>query len=343
MEKHRTNNRQNWIDIAKGILIFIVVLGHIGFCTKDETYKDVFGFTSQLALFYISYYIPAFFVITGMCTNFNVPFKSYFIKNFKALIIPNILIGVIITHWLDLFLDKTGLSYNNFLSIDYITTLWRGGGQWFLSALFVAKICMYFINRFLQNKKLIVWGLIFVLMLIASVLYNKGIGKNIWFYKHAVLLLPFMFFGYRLKTHQEWINNTSKAILIGLGGFALWLALPTIGVSRPYVIGLPGVYWGNFIFFVVCASMEIIALLAICKRIGKCRIMECVGKHTLTTYLLHFSYLTFLLRCSYNYVDESTNLILRIFIIIAILCITILMSTLTDIWIEKHLPFLKGK
>lgn len=67
MEKHRTNNRQNWIDIAKGILIFIVALGHIGFCTKDETYKDVFGFTSQLTLFYISYYIPAFFVITGMC------------------------------------------------------------------------------------------------------------------------------------------------------------------------------------------------------------------------------------------------------------------------------------
>ena len=44
--------------------------------------------------------------------------------------------------------------------------------------------------------------------------------------------------------------NTNKETL-GVLSLVLWMTLPLLGISSPYVIGVPGVYWGNFIFFVI--------------------------------------------------------------------------------------------
>ena len=337
--------RYSWIDIAKGILICFVVIGHVGFCVQDEAYKDVYAFTSKLNPLFISYYMPAFFVITGMCSSFNKPFGEFFVKNFKALIIPNILIGIFFAQWLNLFLSNTtGLSYLNILDIDYWAIVWNGGGQCFLSALFIAKIIMYFIYKYLFKYRKLTAVLLMSVLLLASVLYNKKLVPNVWFFEQALLLLPFMYAGVIMKDYTNYIrNNKLKILILGVLSLVLWMTLPLFGISSPYVIGVPSVYWGNFIFFVIIALLETMALCAISMIINISKPLQTIGKHTLTTYLLHFSILAFLLRCSFYFIDINTHIAVRIIALVLIILTSIFLSVIIDMWIDKHVKFLKGK
>jgi fucose 4-O-acetylase-like acetyltransferase len=76
MEKTITN-RINWIDIAKGIGIFLVVLGHTGIPVK-------------LSYWIYSFHMPLFFFISGMCFDISKyqSFKSILLKKSKTLLLP---------------------------------------------------------------------------------------------------------------------------------------------------------------------------------------------------------------------------------------------------------------
>lgn len=49
-------NRIEWVDIAKGIAILLVVLGHTGLAVGSARYLDAFIY---------SFHLPLFFVLSG--------------------------------------------------------------------------------------------------------------------------------------------------------------------------------------------------------------------------------------------------------------------------------------
>ena len=92
------SERIPYIDVAKGILILLVVYDHL---------PDVYMYLLNLSNSHIEYlndtqwifklfFMPAFFCITGMCSNFNKNFKPFLISNLKTLIVPNVLLGIIV-------------------------------------------------------------------------------------------------------------------------------------------------------------------------------------------------------------------------------------------------------
>lgn len=87
--------RENWIDVTKGILILLVVLGHIPFIAKMEGVKfqpiDIMGEYYGL---YGCFYMAAFFVLTGICSNFDTNYKIFLWRNTKSLLIPSITLVV---------------------------------------------------------------------------------------------------------------------------------------------------------------------------------------------------------------------------------------------------------
>lgn len=69
MDKQK-RERIHYIDIAKGILIICVVITHTPAFAK--TYGvDGFQWLESLRPLFNSYFMPAFFCITGFCTNFG--------------------------------------------------------------------------------------------------------------------------------------------------------------------------------------------------------------------------------------------------------------------------------
>ena len=72
-------SRTEWVDIAKGIGIVCVCLGHLGIESIDRV---VFTF-----------HMPLFFILSGMFLNGDVPFNEFIKKKSKRLLVPYYVTG----------------------------------------------------------------------------------------------------------------------------------------------------------------------------------------------------------------------------------------------------------
>ena len=132
-------SRTEWVDIAKGIGIVCVCLGHLGIESIDRV---VFTF-----------HMPLFFILSGMFLNGNVPFSEFIKKKSKRLLVPYYVTGGIIcflVFWADVFRKMwerilpdlcsmfiavlCGSCFKVFDVIDGV------GALWFLWALFWASV-----------------------------------------------------------------------------------------------------------------------------------------------------------------------------------------------------------
>ena len=84
MRVYNATDRIEYIDIAKGILIIFVVLGHITTLPHILTY----GMKAVITTFHI----PAFFIINGMLTKAEkiqkTPVKQFLLNRSYRLLIP---------------------------------------------------------------------------------------------------------------------------------------------------------------------------------------------------------------------------------------------------------------
>ena len=326
--------RKSWIDIAKGILILLVVLGHVQYYAHDFAGTDDFKFVERTHIIFITWYMPAFFVITGYCTNFSIPFKEFLVKNVKSLIVPS----VFLSWWVNLFLSPSGLSYLNFLQQDYYVILITCG-PWFLTALFVAKMLMYGMQRYLKCN--VAWKsiLLLILMLVSASLYNKKVVTNVWYFEHALLLLPFMYFGILLRNHQSWKHEKLLFLMLGAANLALAVTMKWLHLPYPYIVGMVGVFWGNFWLCVLMGISGTLGLFVICERMNRCKWLEFLGRHTITIYLLQQSVMVFLIKMYLQYQIGLPRLFIAILLIFA----TTFICTLIDVFIDRYASVLKGK
>ena len=131
----QAKERLHWIDVAKGLLILLVVYGHLYAWTRKLN-PEAADILLQSLNFFLSFYMPAFFVITGYCSNFKKPFLDFFFSSFKTILLPGLTFAL----------------FDAVISFDVnIQRLYRiakdfilyGGQYWFLSALFMGRIIYY--------------------------------------------------------------------------------------------------------------------------------------------------------------------------------------------------------
>ena len=104
MDKKYLQNRYNWVDIAKGLAIIAVVLGHIGFQWINTPL-----FPMRLLFIYL-WHVPVFFMIGGFFIKkekLNNP-KTFIIGKFNNLYLKLIFIYIPVL-----------LVHNVFLSIGF--------------------------------------------------------------------------------------------------------------------------------------------------------------------------------------------------------------------------------
>ena len=131
------------IDIAKGIGIFLVVIGHL------------ISMNSYPGKVIYSFHMPLFFFLSGVCFNQDkyLKFSSFLCNRLKSLIWPCLCFTVLISIMQALILD---------IPISQLKTE-LPGALWFLPILFIAEIIYYPIQ--VLKKRYIVFILcIFYLM-----------------------------------------------------------------------------------------------------------------------------------------------------------------------------------
>lgn len=83
------SKRLEYIDVAKGILIMLMVMGHtLNIATYQPEANDFVRNVNLLETLYKGFYMCTFFVITGYCSNFNKPFWNFTKANLKTIVLP---------------------------------------------------------------------------------------------------------------------------------------------------------------------------------------------------------------------------------------------------------------
>lgn len=162
--------RLHYIDIAKGLLILTVLCHHVPHVSAIYNVDNAFvDFLKSTSVIYISFFMPAFFIITGYCTNFSkYNFMKFFLNNCKSILLPAFCLGFI-SMWLKLCSSGCTDLYE-YCKLGFRTLIVQGGPYWFLASLFlskmIVKIWVVSTNKISKNRNYDMYTLLFFLMLL---------------------------------------------------------------------------------------------------------------------------------------------------------------------------------
>lgn len=205
-----STNRIIWIDWAKSILIYLMIVAHTSQISK----------TTDVLI--CGFHMPAFFILSGLLIHFSGNVKNTIVKSFKRLIIPALFF--------------TGVNYVVFLikhivhdSCDFDSCIVKPilglviydrsiahpicGVIWFLVVLFLAKIVMELIDRFKFKNHIIVLVLLLGTYILGCFEPDFGL---LYYPKRLLLVLPFLYVG--LFSKNILLRNDVKIIPVLIMG-----------------------------------------------------------------------------------------------------------------------------
>lgn len=128
--------RNQWLDVAKGITIILMVLGHT---TIPKLLSD----------FIWAFHMPLFFIASGLATDWSrwldLPFSTFLMEKVKSLFLPFIIYSFIV---LSIACPQDFMTLKGWLCYG-----WMGFGLWFIPVLFggliIVRLIMSFCNDYL--------------------------------------------------------------------------------------------------------------------------------------------------------------------------------------------------
>jgi acyltransferase len=316
-------DRIMWIDIARGIGIILVIIGHV---SRNQ----------ELQNFIYSFHMPLFFMLSG----FLYKHKENFVKNkFKRLMIPYFVFSMLcFIYWViierNIRAQYNVSAFNQFINIF----LCRGGegnyiynaAMWFLPCLFVTEIIFDFINSKLQNKSKIYLP---ILMLCSSILgywYPKLTTCRLPFCMDIIFItIVFYYLGYIIKFKEQYIrekvNNPIKIILS--------LILMTVAIILSYIekgMNLNNLIYNSYILLFVTAIIGVLGIYFI-SNVIRSKILNYISLNSLYIMCIHepikrvlIVIISKITKISAEVIRNNIILIISVSIITLIVCLIII-------------------
>lgn len=277
--------RIKWVDIAKGIAIILMVIGH----TIPYNAINIFIF---------SFHMPLFVILSGI--TYKPPKNKEDIKNrikkyIKQLLIPYIITLLICTTLLTIdnnfsFLNLgkqivknliwgNGCDYT-FLGVNFVGV----GALWFLIALFFSKLFFDIINYNINNKDSCTNLIIYCFLALIGII----IGKIIWLPQNLDLILIFLLYLYIGFMFNKYTKNIEKhKTIIFIVCFIIWTIC--LGFNLNIELAVRGYPYGFLsVIESICASYCIIELCKIFEKSNKLQfILTKIGTISLIILCVH--------------------------------------------------------
>lgn len=207
--KENKKIRISWIDIAKGLGIFFIVMQHV---KNSGPVRDM-----------MTYSVPIFFFLSGMTFCKKNGQKDFFINKIKRLYIPYLIVSII-SIFIYLLLGKyigAGVGLNGkdildnlfgmiYANADCGNMMWNRP-LWFIPTLFVALIITNIIEQ-IKNRdiKIIYIGLLTLLgMILAS--FNINLPFQL---ETALSMLIWIYIGMYFKPILFKIEKNKKLVIV---------------------------------------------------------------------------------------------------------------------------------
>lgn len=176
------------LDIAKGIGIMLVVIGH---CINGKNIPGAFIY---------AFHMPLFFFISGVCFNLerHKEFLPFLYKRVRQLLVPAVVFSLVLTALSVPLMSGAGYKWENLM--------WQGfpGAIWFLGVLFLTELLYWVMYKVVRGKKMLlgigtVLSLVLTLVTSAHGLCNPyqifATFGALFFYATGHLLRPFVLNG----------------------------------------------------------------------------------------------------------------------------------------------------
>lgn len=281
------NSRNRQYDIARGIAMMLVVLGH---CHQR-----------QIEVFVCLFHMPVFLFISGFFwkdENINNPI-GFFKKRFKGLYLPYLCYEIIFFFLRPVFLalgwyDAGAVSWNFGVGevlkeiIKIVLLMGREqllGAFWYLVMLLMLEIgywiISYIVHKIFNDREDFRFGFIFLVWIIGCLLSRHIAIPRIG---SALIGLPFFYIGYLTKKYQVNLKYTSVTCFASL----IFLIVSVIFGSA--AIGSVTIH--DPAFQLLCGCVGIYLVMSISKRIESNNwkwslIFDFVGTNTITVMAFH--------------------------------------------------------
>lgn len=324
--------RIEFVDLAKGICILLVVLLH------------VFGDMSGVVIKIMNLFrMPLYFVLSGLFFKTYDGFIPFFKKKTNKLLIPFSFFFFFIVVPTTILLDiKNGIDItwsSVFLDVNGKLNLGIDGTMWFLLCLFFINIFFYVI--FLLSKR----NLITIIVLscicgITGYLLNMKNQYLLLWMDSSLTAMPFFMLGYVMRKHSSVLTEdfsrkdfvlsiAALGVLLLVFGFNEYCGTDVIGFARnEYNVHLLSLYVGGM------AGTLLVLLFS--KYFGKLPIVSYIGRYSIVVLLTHLLFLFVIRNILYQAQIPQEE---RIDINIAVFVVIVLFSLPTIKYCVKYLPY----
>ncbi len=263
------SKRIGYLDIARGIGILLVVLGHNDFGAVSPFFHQVI----------YSFHIPLFFFLSGYFINTSISFFDYFKKRFHSILKPY-LFTIFLIYFASISFEKMGFQTaigrivkSLYGSIDYID--WAQ--LWFLPNLFVVSLYAFIfivvVGRL--RKRWLTWAVLLATLAISLPLLQifypfpvSVFGKEYELFglpfSLDVMLLSGFFFILGNEVRQVTSEKTFSPILLLIGA---GIGLIALNVIFPYSVDIAKRVYESFLVNTVEAVLGIVFVLALSRQI----------------------------------------------------------------------------
>lgn len=332
MEKKRIE----WIDILRGLGMFIVIWGH---CFLSDAYR--------VKSYIYSFHMPLFFFISGLTfsTNYlDLPFKDYIKRKIKGLLVPYLIINLIGILILFIYSKFDIVSFKGIVeylcgmvySSDSVFSI-PSSNTWFIPCLFLVDILFYLICKYSKGKV----DILYLVCLCGIVSYANGIsGYQVfgpWHIETALTGIVFYYLGYVFISNQDKFEKLYKNNKIM---FIVGLILAIVGIlfaASNRRITMNGNKYGAIISFYISSFSTIFGLVLFVKLfLKKSYVFRQIGKDSIFYLGYHFMFV----RIVKSFFPEL--IITNLGVICVSICITCILFILSFI-MKKYLPIVFGK
>lgn len=336
--------RLSYIDITKGFAIFFIVLGH----------AIVHSLNSHFAFNIIySFHVPLFFIMSGFTfESINKNFFHFLKNKIIRILIPYFIWSVLFLIPYYIFgkgVDEAFGNTGTFNFVDNIYSIIYGVGVnsllkqntplWFLPALFTMEFIFYFLCKFKLKRS---HAIICISLLLLSIISYKNITYVFPFGFNTFLNLGIFFYvGYLMKKFN-WIDKYYSKKFLFFVFFIVGIIFSIINDS----VSCVDYYYGNIYFFYITGFSLSLFVIFISKYINKCKIMEYIGRNTMSILIFHKLVIVFFqnkVLFVKTYLRNS-NFLFELFLGIVISIITIVVCLLISKLIKTlKMNFLLGE
>lgn len=295
MKDMKSLTRLKYFDMAKGIGIFLVILGHL----QGEQFFSLIPFLAPICVWIFSFHMPLFFIISGMLIRYKEDTErdmpSLISKRFKGIMIPYL--------WFSLFyylivvyayISGNIGSDTLFTQAYYIFSLYGMSVLWFLPALFIGELLFLFLIKKFGGKITAIFVTCLTTIATTLNLLLKNVSCETYVQERlcelaVTLLRPifvcsfvalgYLIFSFLKQREKASISELAMGLIMILANIFLHKLNGSVDF-RSLVIGNPLLYY-------ICALLGSVGLILLCKNIPNIKPVSVFGESSLIVMAVH--------------------------------------------------------